>query len=177
VGLLVLWDTPLPQSPPLSSVDRMSIHWQRLRSKGPSYFSEWAKNRYQWELQKFQNRFDNDNSSVQPFDFQSEIMEVAFRKALDCYEMEYQPLTINLFRPKLDQAYLLGGGRVANVDRELVFYDNGWTPFVDRVVVSEVPGDHDSMVLEPNVRVLAAQLRRIIGTAEAGVSRDTSMVG
>jgi thioesterase domain-containing protein len=28
--------------------------------------------------------------------------------------------------------------------------------------VIEVPGDHDSMVLEPNVRVLAARLRKVI---------------
>jgi thioesterase domain-containing protein len=32
--------------------------------------------------------------------------------------------------------------------------------------VHEVPGDHDSMVLEPNVRVMAAELARLI--AEAG---------
>lgn len=176
VGLLVLLDTPLPQSPPLSSVDRMSIHLQRLKSKGPSYFSEWAKNRYRWELQKFQNRFDNDNSSTQPFDFQSEIMEIAFRKALDVYELEYQPITVNLFRPKLDKAYALGGGRIANSNRELVFHDNGWTPFVEKLLVTEVPGDHDSMVLEPNVRVLAVQLRSVIEAVESG-SVDSLMTG
>jgi acyl transferase domain-containing protein/thioesterase domain-containing protein/acyl carrier protein len=175
IGLLVLLDTPLPQSAPLSSVDRMSIHWQRLRSKGPSYFSEWARNRYQWELQKFQNRFDNDNKNTQPFDFQSELMEIAFRNALDVYSVEYQPFTINLFRPKLDQAYSLGGGRIANSDRKLVFDDNGWTPYVGRLEVTEVPGDHDSMVLEPNVRVLAAKLRDIIEIAESGVRSNASM--
>ena len=34
--------------------------------------------------------------------------------------------------------------------------------------VVEVPGDHDSMVLEPNVRRLAARLRSVIMLAEAG---------
>ena len=168
IALLVLLDTPLPQSPPLSSVDRMSVHWQRLRTKGPSYFSEWAKNRYQWELQKFQNRFDQDNDNTLPFDFQSEGIEIAFRQALDAYEISHQPLTVNLFRPKLDQAYSLSGGRTANTDRELIFHDNGWSPYVDNIQVFEVPGDHDSMVLEPNVRVLAAQLRSIIEMAENG---------
>jgi thioesterase domain-containing protein/acyl carrier protein len=177
VSLLVLLDTPLPQSPALSSVDRMSIHWQRLRAKGPSYFSEWAKNRYQWELQKFQNRFDKDNGSSQLFDFQSEDMEIAFRKALDAYDVEYQPLVVNLFRPKLDQVYSLGDGRTANSDRKLVFYDNGWTPYVDKVIVTEVPGDHDSMVLEPNVRVLAAHLREIIEAAESDRRSNNSMIG
>ena len=35
------------------------------------------------------------------------------------------------------------------------------------LTVIEVPGDHDSMVLEPNVRVLAARLRDVIAEAEA----------
>jgi hypothetical protein len=34
--------------------------------------------------------------------------------------------------------------------------------------VIEVPGDHDSMVLEPNVRVLAARMRAVITLAESG---------
>jgi len=33
--------------------------------------------------------------------------------------------------------------------------------------IHEVPGDHDSMVLEPNVRVMAARLRALIQNAEA----------
>ena len=175
IALLVLLDTPLPQSPPLSSVDRMSIHLQRLKKKGPSYFSEWAKNRYHWELQKFQNRFEGDSSSAQPFDFQSEAMEIAFRKALDAYKVEPQNLDINLFRPKLDQAFKLSGGRIASSNREIVYHDNGWSPFVDRVYVTEVPGDHDSMVLEPNVRVLAAELRYLIEAAESSNSVGSSM--
>jgi thioesterase domain-containing protein len=52
-------------------------------------------------------------------------------------------------------------------DREYVFPDNGWTPYVKTITVHEVPGDHDSMVLEPNVRVLARQLRQVIEAAEA----------
>jgi hypothetical protein len=36
--------------------------------------------------------------------------------------------------------------------------------------VHEVPGSHDAMVLEPNVRVLAARLRACIQKAEAGVA-------
>ena len=38
--------------------------------------------------------------------------------------------------------------------------------YADQVDVHEVPGDHDGMVLEPNVRVLAARLRQSIEAAE-----------
>jgi len=71
-------------------------------------------------------------------------------------------LKVDLFRPKLDERYQLSGGRVANADREIVLHDNGWSPLVDSIDVHIVPGDHDSMVLEPNVRVLATELRTII---------------
>jgi thioesterase domain-containing protein len=38
--------------------------------------------------------------------------------------------------------------------------DLGWGPFVaGGIDVTEVPGDHDSLILEPNVDALAAQLR------------------
>ena len=38
--------------------------------------------------------------------------------------------------------------------------DQGWSPYVDEIEVHEVPGDHDHMVLEPEVRVLASLMRR-----------------
>ncbi|NND00552.1 MAG: SDR family NAD(P)-dependent oxidoreductase [Gammaproteobacteria bacterium] len=166
VSLLVMLDTPLPQSPPLSSVDRVSIHWQKLKTKGPAYFSEWAKNRYNWELAKFRGRFSAEEEDSSPFDFQSEKMEIAFRNALDKYTLSYMPIELHLFRPRLDQSFKLGGGRIANADRELVFEDNGWSEYVDKVHVHEVPGDHDSMVLEPNVRVLASNLKSVISSID-----------
>jgi thioesterase domain-containing protein len=36
--------------------------------------------------------------------------------------------------------------------------------------VIEVPGDHDSMVLEPNVRVMAAKLKAVIARVEGDKS-------
>ncbi|MBX2869985.1 MAG: hypothetical protein KTR18_15000, partial [Acidiferrobacterales bacterium] len=162
VSLLVLLDTPLPQSPPLSSVDRMAIHWQRLRQKGVGYFSEWAVNRYKWEYNKFRGRMSKADAASDQYDFQSEKIETAFRNALNLYELQPQEGELHLFRPRLDRRYSLGGDRVANIDRELVFEDNGWSPYCSKVVVHEVPGNHDSMVLEPNVRVLAQTLKRTI---------------
>ena len=44
--------------------------------------------------------------------------------------------------------------------------DNDWGQFVADLSVLEVPGDHDSMVLEPNVRVLASHIRKAIEDAE-----------
>ena len=50
---------------------------------------------------------------------------------------------------------------------EFLLADNGWTGWVRELQISEVPGNHDSMVLEPNVRVLASRLRVCLDEADA----------
>ena len=57
-------------------------------------------------------------------------------------------------------------GRVSRA-KEYVFEDNDLTRFAPNLDIVEVPGDHTSMVLEPNVRVMAARLRAVIAKAEA----------
>jgi thioesterase domain-containing protein len=54
--------------------------------------------------------------------------------------------------------------------------DNDWGLYVPHVEVHEVPGDHDNMVLEPNVRVLAGQMRDAIEAAEAQVAGHGEVV-
>jgi thioesterase domain-containing protein len=172
VKLLVLLDTPLPQSPPLSSTDKMLVHWMRLRRQGPAYLTEWARKRIAWELNKRNGAHAKGNGEMHPAEFRSEAIKDAFYRALPKYELHYYPGVITLFRPRLDEAYVLGGGRVLNSQREFVYPDNGWSPYADRVDVFEVPGDHDSMVLEPNVRVLVQKLRACLTAAE----RTTELV-
>ena len=65
-------------------------------------------------------------------------------------------------------------GRWISSERAYVTPDNDWTEHAPEVEAIEVPGDHDSMVLEPNVRVLAARMRRVI---EAGDVRGRSQMG
>ncbi len=166
VNLLVLLDTPLPLSPPLSSSDKIQIHWQRLRRQGTSYITEWARNRIAWEKKK-RNGAVKTNGEMHPAEFRSEAIKDAFYRALPKYDVRYFPGTISLFRPKLDEAFKLGPGRVLNSQKEFIFHDNGWGKYADRVEVFEVPGDHDSMVLEPNVRVMAQKLRQCLTSAEA----------
>ena len=70
-----------------------------------------------------------------------------------------------LFRPRLAIAHELRDGRLLDNERNVLKTDNGWTAHVRTLKVVEVPGNHDSMVLEPNVRVLAATLRRLLKSA------------
>ncbi|MBX3272370.1 MAG: SDR family NAD(P)-dependent oxidoreductase [Sandaracinaceae bacterium] len=167
VARLVFLDTPLPSPPPrLSMRDRALIQFQQLGQKGPAYVSEWAVNRWNWELGKLRARFDDAEPDRGADVFHDEAIEAAFRRALGRYALRPWPGAVTLFRPKLEVAFDLGNGRKLDYERGYVFEDNGWTPYVGHLDVFEVPGDHDSMVLEPNVRVLAGRLRAVIEGAE-----------
>ncbi len=167
VSELIFLDTALPYNDPLSSVDRMSIHWQHFQNKGVAYFAEWARNRYQWELSKFRKRFSEvEDTGETPAEFKSGVIEVAFYKALEAYDIKPLDIAGKLFRPKLPIKFKLSGGRVANKDRHVLHEDNGWPRYMNELEIFEMPGNHDSMVLEPNVRVLAARLRECIDNAD-----------
>jgi thioesterase domain-containing protein len=164
VSVLVLLDTPLPLRPALLRADKALIKWAELRAKGPGYLVDWARARWAWEMQKHAPKVV-ENGDAQ---FHNAAIEAAFRAALPAYAMPSRMGTTVLFRPALDRAWAVTGGRWVSHAKEYVFEDNDLTQFAPALEVIEVPGDHDSMVLEPNVRVLAARLRSVIRLAEAG---------
>ncbi|HUR29090.1 MAG TPA: SDR family NAD(P)-dependent oxidoreductase, partial [Planctomycetota bacterium] len=177
VALLAMLDTQLPQQPVLTANERARIHWDRIRRRGPIYVSEWAREKFRWGLAQIAK--PGAGVARMPSEFRSEEIGAAFRRALVRYELRPYSGTVTLFRPKLDVAHVLGPTRMTNAQRDFVFQDNGWGAHAARVDVHEVPGDHDSMVLEPNVRVLAAKLRRCIQAVEpvAGHRRETVSAG
>ena len=175
VAALILLDTPLPYRDPITFLDKLSIHGQRIRRRGPGYFVDWFKDRIAWEIE--QRRKRGGPGEVEAHRFHNEAIERAFRTALGRYKMSRYEGTLHLFRPKLPVVYELSGGRKANQWREIVHEDNGWSRYCEDVRVFEVPGDHDSMVLEPNVRVLAAKIAEAVEEAEHEVSRRTAEDG
>jgi thioesterase domain-containing protein/NAD(P)-dependent dehydrogenase (short-subunit alcohol dehydrogenase family) len=174
VAMLVLLDTPLPSRPRLSRADRLKIQVQNLRREGLGYVGRWARSRWRWELGKVRRRLGLERRVEVATSFHNQTIEAAFRASLQRYAVEPQDVRTWLFRPALDACYDLGNGRFASRARELVRPDNGWTTYVPDLRVVEVPGDHDSMVLEPNVRSLARYLREAIAVVEARtVATDT----
>jgi thioesterase domain-containing protein/NAD(P)-dependent dehydrogenase (short-subunit alcohol dehydrogenase family)/acyl carrier protein len=168
VAALVFLDTPTATQPDaLSARDKLLVHLQRLRGQGPVYLARWLHQRVRWEIERRRAR---DEETSQSFEFRSSEIEAAFYRALARYETRPYAGPVALFRPPLPVAYQLGGGRVLNAHREFIYPDNAWSRYVTGdLEVSEVPGDHDSMVLEPNVRVLAERLKACL--ARAGESR------
>jgi acyl transferase domain-containing protein/thioesterase domain-containing protein/acyl carrier protein len=153
---LVLLDTPLPVRPSLKPVDKALIKLQELRRKGAGYLLEWAKNRILWELSK---RRQPPAETGQAPAFNNRKIELAFRHSVENYALQPWNGPLTLLRPPLDRHWQVSGGNWVSCEREYVFADNDWTRWAPRLEVIEVPGDHDSMVLVPNVSTLAAALK------------------
>jgi acyl transferase domain-containing protein/thioesterase domain-containing protein/acyl carrier protein len=169
VAGLVLLDTPLPVRPALSRRDRALIKLHEFRRKGPGYLREWAAARIAWERAK---RARRDAPPAARHEFHNAAIEAAFRAALPLYALRDWPGDVVLFRPPLDRHWPVSGGRWVSRAREYVLPDNGLGRFAPRLEVIEVPGDHDSMVLEPNVRVLAARMKAWIEAREGAAAAD-----
>ena len=143
----------------------MRIQMQELKSKGAAYPLIWAKNRIAWEIEK-RRPTEETEAEAQGQQFHDADIEAAFLRAVAQYPMHAWQGNLVLFRPPLVGKWDMGDGRLVDADRAYVFQDNDWSQWVPDVQVFEVPGDHDSMVLEPNVRVLATRMKKVIAAAE-----------
>ena len=165
VRLLTLLDTPLPRRPGLTRPDKALIKLAEFRRKGPGYLREWLQARRDWREQ--QALWAEEAGQEADSGFHNRAIEAAFRDALPFVTLERYDAPVALFRPPLDRHWRVTGGRWVSAAREYVYDDNDWSRFMPELTVHEVPGDHDSMVLEPNVRVMAAKLKSLIAGAGA----------
>ncbi|TCM49658.1 acyl transferase domain-containing protein [Rhizobium sp. PP-F2F-G48] len=167
VSHVVMLDTPLPTQPGLSVRDKLHMKLQDIRRHKGRFLTTWLGDHAAWKLEQ-QRKKDAEGQGLSAEAFNNERIESAFRRALLRYELNRYDGSVTLLRPKPAVHYVLPGRRRLNATRDTILDDNGWTPHIDRLSVIEVPGDHDSMVLEPYVRVLAGRMRAAISEAEAG---------
>jgi acyl transferase domain-containing protein/thioesterase domain-containing protein/NAD(P)-dependent dehydrogenase (short-subunit alcohol dehydrogenase family)/acyl carrier protein len=165
VAMLVMLDTPFPETVQLSVADRIAMKMQDLQRDRSAFLSQWIRRRREWDMQRAREREGEPASGER---FHSKDIEAAFRRALDRYQARPYSGDVLLLRPKLRVTYHLSGGRQLDTNRCPLHADNGWSPFIDNLAIMEVPGDHDSMVLEPNVRVLAGHMRKALDQSEWG---------
>ena len=165
VAVMALLDTPLPVRQTLTVPDKMLIKLQEIRKKGGGYLLEWARNRVQWEITR---RRDQGAPGVETGAFDNAGVAQAFRHAAATYQVQPWQGPITLLRPRLDRHWKVSRGQWVSREREYVHSDNQWTRLAPRLEVIEVPGDHDSMVLMPNVSALARHLESLIAAARPG---------
>ncbi len=171
VALLVMLDTPLPVRRALTARDRLTIQWHDLKAGGLRYPATWLLRRIRWEIARRRSGADVVNTPAAADAFHNEAIEAAFLTAVDSYPMRPWGGRLRLFRPPLQGKWQVAEGRWVDHQRAYVLADNDWGSWVDDLSVVEVPGDHDSMVLEPNVRVLAARMAKAIAEAEEALDQ------
>ncbi len=177
VPVVIMLDTPLPQRPELTYRDRIAMQRIRLQREGVKYIGQWAKNRVSWELELVRRRFHEIDETYSPGEFKYDAIQDAFLEAAASYQVGTYAGRVLLYRPALDKAYEVAPGRFMNSSRELVLEDQGWSPYVAEIEVREVPGDHDHMVLEPEVRVLASLMRRRLAEIDSSSGPGSTLDG
>lgn len=165
VAQLVMLDTPLPLRPALTRRDKLLIRLTEMREQGPGFAANWLRNKLGYELAKRQRERAPDPEGEGAV-FHDRAIESAFRAALPRVKLAPWHGPVAMFRPPLDRRFKVSGGQWVTREREYLYPDNGWTRWMPHLRVLEVPGDHDSMVLEPNVRRLASVLRQILNDAD-----------
>lgn len=170
VSQLIMLDTPLPTQPGLSKRDLVSIKLQELRRDGSGFLMRWLSSRLAWQ-EELRRKQEAQQALGAADRFNNELVEAAFRRSLVRYQVRPYTGAVTLFRPRPEIEFNLSNGRKLMPGRTFFFEDNGWSPYVERLQVVVVPGDHDNMVLDPNVRVLSDHMRRIL--RDADVKRTT----
>jgi thioesterase domain-containing protein len=179
VAEVILLDTPVPEQVHLSLVDRVMIKWQDLQKNKTQFLSVWLRNRREWRARKeAQQIAAGDRATAESFN--NERIRAAFMRAHDAYEVRPYSGPVVLYRPKTNVLYRISGGRRLQDGLNILREDNGWSPFVSELSIVEVPGDHDSMVLNPNIQVLASRMRKsleartaaAIGSDKAGIAAE-----
>lgn len=169
VALVVMLDTPYPEEVELSTVDRITMKLQELQRDRGGFLANWVKRRVAWELQRYRKGAVEKPNTAEHF--HNEAIEAAFRSALGRYRgRPYGGPVVN-FRPKHEVVYRLRNGVELDAERSVVRADNGWSAMALDLRMIDVPGSHDSMVLEPNVRVLTTLMREELKQAEMALLR------
>ena len=165
VGLLTLFDTPLPVRPKLTRFDKLLMKVSEFRQKGPGYILEWIQARREWKEHLARQQTDAPEGG-----FNNSKIEQAYYQAVETYSVVPYDGPVLLLRPPLEKLWKVSGGLWVDSEREYVYHDNQWGQFMADLEIVEVSGDHDSMVLVPHVRNLAAKLRSRLASAEDAVA-------
>lgn len=158
VALLVLLDTfragikPLPTS--------MKDHLNRFMKEGPSYLRRRAKAKLSRRVDEISNvlkiRFYMSQNQPLPFELRDLQMARAFLEAADQYKPEPYPGPVTLYRAsEVSPVFQHAGTKL------------GWDELTPQMKVVEVPGDHDTLVYEPNVNVMTSHLGNALRQANS----------
>ena len=167
--MIVMLDTPLPGlGGGLSKADKVLMQLQRMQQMKLDYPAWYLRKKLEYR----RNQQGIEAPQQATHEFRTQAIVDAFMEAVGSYTASPYDGDVHLYRPALNEEFRLTGDRYIDKHFNFQVADNGWTGHVQDLFVREVPGDHDSMVLEPNVRVLATKVVEDIAAVEAELSVD-----
>lgn len=167
VADVILLDTPLARRRPLSRADRMMIKLQEIREGGILWPARWIAGKIRYRMDKSRPKAEAEGTQ-----FHNAAIEAAFYRAIAIYETHPWDGPVALYRPAPVPKWRGTGGSLISDERSYMLPDNDWGQYVPALSVSEVPGDHDSMVLEPHVRALSRRIRTRLAGADSRRKRS-----
>jgi thioesterase domain-containing protein len=136
-------------------------HLTSLFQRGPAYLQQRAKARLVRlgeELRdNLKKQFYLRQNQPLPLELRDQVMTEAFWAAGDRYQPERYEGKVVLYRASQIAAVLSHAGSSL-----------GWAEFVPNLEIVEVPGNHDSLVYEPNVTTMTTHLRATLRKAAVG---------
>jgi acyl transferase domain-containing protein/thioesterase domain-containing protein len=153
IAFLGLIDSYSPELPMRSKLERAQIHLQRLQKDGPRYAIGMLERRAGYERYELKRRISRTLRKAFPGSFRYEQVEDSWLIAQAAYKPPPWDGHATLFRAR----------EIGSMSLWTAFKDDeehGWGRYLLRGLdVKLCPGNHNTMCEEPNVRVLAAQLR------------------
>nr|MBW4690048.1 AMP-binding protein [Komarekiella atlantica HA4396-MV6] len=170
IGLLTLFHSSAPASiKQLSFFKEIVLHLQSLSQKGFTYFREKSFNKW------FQNNFIRR--------FQNKFIKISYKFHL-ALELPFPRIHRNLYIREVNiralKEYIpsVYPGQVTfmEIDEQMEKTESlssklvpqlGWSNLVAELDIHYIPGNHDSILKEPNVQILSAKLKACLDRANA----------
>jgi len=159
VALLVLLDTFAPHVTPQNTSTK--DHFDRLRRWGPGYLRNRLKARLDRHTEDLEvalkTRFYRSQNQPIPFELRDKYVSAALGEAA----LKYRPVPYNgrviLYRATdVDPQFQHTGEKL------------GWDDLTPQLEIVRVPGNHDSLVYEPNVQVMITHLSESLRSVAGG---------
>jgi amino acid adenylation domain-containing protein len=165
VALLGLFDTILPDAyKPLAIHKRVCYHLRQAYNKGPTYILMQLNERSQSLKSKFMRMYskfylNRGGEVLHALEYH------AMREVNDEAERIYAPQVYP------GEVILFKAANPVDAHTSYVEHDGGWGKLAaGGMEIYDVPGDHLSILQEPNVKVLAEQLKICLAKAQAATS-------
>jgi thioesterase domain-containing protein len=157
VALVVFFDTFHPHTGMRKQTFQKRL--SELRQRGIYYLTERIQAKIARDFDRLSNelklRFHLSRGEALPHELRNLKLTNSFLYAASQYEPKpYNGRVVLFSAEETAEVYLHAG------------MDRGWKDFLPNLIVQQVPGNHDTMVLEPNVQVMIHELRTALNEAE-----------